>query len=98
MSCPSSRRSRNCVRACSCNRFQLPATGVSTRAPLLLLASDVCSKPPPRVADEERHRMSAMTLPVFSQLLEPAGLAPALNFDTSAELVYAELPSIDYRA
>ncbi|MDR0781429.1 MAG: Flp pilus assembly complex ATPase component TadA [Pseudomonadales bacterium] len=42
--------------------------------------------------------MSAMTLPVFSQLLEPAGLAPALDFTTSAAVVYAELPSIDCRA
>lgn len=42
--------------------------------------------------------MGAMTLPVFSQLLEPAGLAPALNFDSSAELVYAELPSIELRS
>jgi general secretion pathway protein E len=42
--------------------------------------------------------MSPMTLPVFSQLLEPAGLAPALNFADSAELVYADLPTIDFRA
>ncbi|MDR2212484.1 MAG: GspE/PulE family protein [Pseudomonadales bacterium] len=42
--------------------------------------------------------MNPMTLPVFSQLLEPAGLAPALDFAASAAVVYAELPSIDCRA
>ncbi|MEY4640713.1 MAG: hypothetical protein RLZZ227_707 [Pseudomonadota bacterium] len=40
----------------------------------------------------------ALTLPAFSQLLEPAGLAPALDFANSGQLVYTELPSLDYRA
>ena len=39
-----------------------------------------------------------MTLPVFSQLLEPAGLAPALDFDESGSLVYAQIPEIEYRS
>src|ERR1043165_9638268 len=43
-------------------------------------------------------QMPALTLPAFSQLLEPAGLAPALDFSSSGQLVYTELPSIDYRA
>jgi general secretion pathway protein E len=41
---------------------------------------------------------AALTLPVFSQLLEPAGLAPALDFRDSAQLVYQQLPSLDLRA
>jgi general secretion pathway protein E len=41
---------------------------------------------------------AALTLPVFSQLLEPAGLAPALDFRDSALLVYQQLPSLDLRA
>jgi general secretion pathway protein E len=43
-------------------------------------------------------QIPALTLPAFSQLLEPAGLAPALDFGSSGQLVYTELPSIDYRA
>src|SRR5690606_37609627 len=41
---------------------------------------------------------SALTLPVFSQLLEPAGLAPALDFRESGVLVYTELPTVDCRS
>jgi general secretion pathway protein E len=40
----------------------------------------------------------SLTLPVFSQLLEPAGLAPALDFRDSGLLVYTQLPAIDYRS
>jgi general secretion pathway protein E len=40
----------------------------------------------------------ALSLPVFSQLLEPAGIAPAQNFSESRQLVYTQIPSIDYRA
>jgi general secretion pathway protein E len=43
-------------------------------------------------------QLPALTLPVFSQLLEPAGLAPALNFSETGQLVYTDLPSIDYRS
>lgn len=39
-----------------------------------------------------------LSLPVFSQLLEPAGLAPAQDFAASGELVYTELPALDLRA
>lgn len=40
----------------------------------------------------------ALSLPVFSQLLEPAGIAPALDFSASGQLVYTQMPSIEYRA
>ena len=33
-----------------------------------------------------------MTLPVFSQLLEPVGIAPALDFDSSGRLLCNQLP------
>lgn len=39
-----------------------------------------------------------LTLPVFSQLLEPEGMAPAQNFSDSWELVCYKLPSIESRA
>lgn len=39
-----------------------------------------------------------VTLPVFSQLLEPEGIAPAQNFNESSTLVYNTLPSIELRA
>ncbi|MFT5320391.1 MAG: general secretion pathway protein E, partial [Pseudohongiellaceae bacterium] len=39
-----------------------------------------------------------LTLPVFSQLLEPEGMAPAQNFSDSWELVCNKLPSIESRA
>ena len=39
-----------------------------------------------------------LTLPVFSQLLEPEGMAPAQNFKDSWELVCNKLPSIESRA
>lgn len=40
----------------------------------------------------------ALTLPVFSQMLEPAGIAPAQDFADSAQLVYTQVPSIDLRS
>ena len=39
-----------------------------------------------------------MTLPVFSQLLEPVGIAPALNFDSSGRLLCNQLPDLALRA
>lgn len=39
-----------------------------------------------------------MTLPVFSQLLEPEGIAPAQDFADSGKLVCDQLPSIELRA
>lgn len=39
-----------------------------------------------------------MTLPVFSQLLEPLGMAPALDYRDSGSLVFSQLPTIDLRA
>jgi len=41
---------------------------------------------------------SSLTLPIFSQLLEPAGLAPAHDFSSSTQLVYAQIPTIETRA
>lgn len=38
-----------------------------------------------------------MTLPVFSQLLEPVGIAPALNFDSSGRLLCNQLPGLALR-
>ncbi|MES2604018.1 MAG: ATPase, T2SS/T4P/T4SS family, partial [Pseudomonadota bacterium] len=38
-----------------------------------------------------------LSLPVFSQMLEPAGIAPAQDFSSSGQLVYTQLPSIDLR-
>ncbi len=40
----------------------------------------------------------SLTLAVFSQLLEPAGIAPAQDFSTSTQLVYIQMPAIEYRA
>src|SRR5690606_21450076 len=39
-----------------------------------------------------------MNLPVFNQLLEPANMAPALDYRQSGTLVYVDLPSIESRA
>jgi general secretion pathway protein E len=39
-----------------------------------------------------------LTLPVFSQLLEPAGLAPAMDFASTNILVYREPPSLELAA
>ncbi len=47
---------------------------------------------------EEGKRYAAMTLPVFSQLLEPAGIAPAQDFEDSGALLCDHLPSIELRA
>ncbi len=38
-----------------------------------------------------------MTLPVFSQLLEPVGIAPAMDFDSSGRLLCNQLPSLALR-
>jgi general secretion pathway protein E len=38
-----------------------------------------------------------MSLAVFSQMLEPLGLAPALDYRDSGKLVYQQLPSIELR-
>jgi general secretion pathway protein E len=46
----------------------------------------------------ETSENKAVSLPVFSQLLEPAGLAPALDFNQSGNLVYAQLPAIEFRS
>ena len=40
----------------------------------------------------------SLTLPIFSQLLEPEGIAPAQNFEESFELVCNRVPSIESRA
>jgi general secretion pathway protein E len=42
--------------------------------------------------------VSGITLPVFSQLLEPAGIAPAQDFDESGMLVCESLPDMELRA
>lgn len=39
-----------------------------------------------------------MTLPVFSQLLEPRGIAPAHNYQETGHLVCRKLPDIELRA
>jgi general secretion pathway protein E len=41
---------------------------------------------------------TSVTLPVFSQLLEPAGIAPAQDFESSARLVCETLPDLELRA
>ena len=38
-----------------------------------------------------------MTLPIFSQLLEPVGIAPALDFDSSGRLLCSQLPGLTLR-
>ena len=40
----------------------------------------------------------AMTLPVFSQLLEPQGIVPAQDFVETGRLVFDQLPGIELRA
>jgi general secretion pathway protein E len=40
----------------------------------------------------------SITLPLFSQLLEPEGIAPAQDFADSGELVCSQLPAIELRA
>lgn len=39
-----------------------------------------------------------MTLPIFSQLLEPNGMAPAQDYRDSGMLVFHQLPSLELRA
>ena len=41
---------------------------------------------------------AAMTMPIFSQLLEPQGIAPALDFSDTGRLVCNRIPSIEMRA
>jgi len=41
---------------------------------------------------------STMTMPVFSQLLEPQGIAPATDFSESGKLVCSKLPAIELRS
>ena len=38
-----------------------------------------------------------MTLPIFSELLEPVGIAPALDFDSSGRLLCSQLPGLTLR-
>ena len=40
----------------------------------------------------------AMTLPVFSQLLEPQGIVPARDYAETGRLICSQLPSIELRA
>ena len=51
-----------------------------------------------QVEQQESGRFNAMTLPIFSQLLEPEGIAPANDYSESGRLVCNEAPSIDLRA
>ena len=39
-----------------------------------------------------------ITLPIFSQLLEPDGIAPAQDFEESGELICSQIPSEELRA
>ena len=41
---------------------------------------------------------SPMTLPVFSQLLEPQGIVPARDYIDSGRLLCSQLPSLELRA
>jgi len=41
---------------------------------------------------------SPLTLPIFTQLLEPEGIAPAQDFEESGSLICKQLPSIEQRA
>ena len=41
---------------------------------------------------------NAITLPIFSQLLEPEGIAPAQDFQESGKLLCNSLPSIQLRS
>lgn len=46
----------------------------------------------------ENSQAQAMSLPVFSQLLEPEGIAPAQDFASSSSLLCNRAPSIELRA
>ncbi len=50
------------------------------------------------VLEQDLSVPSAITLPVFSQLLEPQGIAPAQDFDQSGFLCFSTLPSLEVRA
>ena len=41
---------------------------------------------------------SPITLPIFSQLLEPDGIAPSQNFEESGELICSQIPDEQIRA
>ena len=41
---------------------------------------------------------SPITLPIFSQLLEPDGIAPSQNFEESGELICSQIPDVQIRA
>ena len=41
---------------------------------------------------------SPITLPIFSQLLEPDGIAPSQNFEESGELICTQIPDVQIRA
>ncbi|MFL2873127.1 MAG: GspE/PulE family protein [Pseudohongiellaceae bacterium] len=41
---------------------------------------------------------SPITLPIFSQLLEPDGIAPSQNFEKSGELICSQIPDVQIRA
>lgn len=49
-------------------------------------------------ADSNNMPNAAMTLPVFSQLLEPYGIAPARDYAESGHLICSELPALELRA
>ena len=39
-----------------------------------------------------------ITLPIFSQLLEPSGIAPAQDFEESGELICGQIPEEEVRS
>ena len=39
-----------------------------------------------------------ITLPIFSQLLEPSGIAPAQDFEESGELICGQIPEEELRS
>ena len=39
-----------------------------------------------------------ITLPIFSQLLEPSGIAPAQDFEKSGELICGQIPEEEVRS
>jgi general secretion pathway protein E len=49
------------------------------------------------MAEQDSHSKQ-MTMPVFSQLLEPQGIAPAQDFGDSQVLICSQLPDIEQRA
>lgn len=47
---------------------------------------------------EQPSNFEPMTMPVFSQLLEPQGIAPAQNYEATGTLVCSQIPAIELRA